>query len=258
MQTTEQRRKCTRLTKMQINELSIVDAGANRGARVVLMKRDGGDTQPLKEPIMAEPKLDDVQKAAEQAQADNVKLKAELEKSASDGAALQKQLEEVRKQLADAQKAGGEIAELTKRLDAEKAEREELRKSNETLAKSLAAIEAERAAAVYLRKAEEYKHLPATAAELAPLLQAIDRIGGEAPQLAEKVLKAADVALSQRLGQLGYVPPTVSGPEAELESMVKRHAVEKSVSEADAWVAVLATKAGAEAYARARGAKTSN
>ena len=89
-------RACTKLTKLRIHELSIVDAGANQGALAVLMKRDAGAAGPTGDQTMADktaPTLEDLDKAVKAAADENAKVLAEKAQLEADKAELQKQLD---------------------------------------------------------------------------------------------------------------------------------------------------------------------
>lgn len=239
-------RACTKLTKLRIHELSIVDAGANQGAIAVLMKRDAGATGPTGDPIMAEknaPTLEDLDKAVKAAEAANAAVVAEKAKLETEAAELRKQLADAT--AAAAAKTEAEKTELTKRLDAE-AER------SAKLEKRLAEIEDEREIAKYVSKAEaDYRHLPLTAAELAPALRAVDKLAKEQAEVIHKALAASSEALGKALDALPFVNPMApTGAEAEWNGLVQKHMAEAKVDELAATDAVAKTEAGRRAYAK--------
>lgn len=238
-------RACTKLTKLRIHELSIVDAGANEGAIAVLMKRDAGATGPTGDPIMAEknaPTLEDLDKAVKAAEAANAAVVAEKAKLETEAAELRKQLADAT--AAAAAKTEAEKTELTKRLDAE-AER------SAKLEKRLAQIEDERELSQYVAKAADFKHLPLTAAELAPALRAISKLAPEHGEVITKALTASSVALGKALEALPFVNPMApTGAEAEWNGLVQKHMAEAKVDELTATDAVSKTEAGRRAYAK--------
>ena len=238
-------RACTKLSKLRIHELSIVDAGANQGAIAVLMKRDAGATGPTGDPIMAEknaPTLEDLDKAVKAAEAANAAVVAEKAKLETEAAELRKQLADAT--AAAAAKTEAEKTELTKRLDAE-AER------SAKLEKRLAEIEDEREIAKYVTKAADYRHLPLTAAELAPALRAVDKLAKDQAEVIHKALAASSEALGKALDALPFVNPMApTGAEAEWNGLVQKHMAEAKVDEVAATDAVAKTEAGRRAYAK--------
>ena len=247
-------RRCTKLTKLRIHELSIVDAGANQGAIAVLMKRDAGATGPTGDPIMPEknaPTLEDLDKAVKAAADENARILAEKTKLEAEKVELQKQLDAAN--AAAVEKANKEATDLTKRLEDET-------KARTALEKRLAEIEDEREIAKYVTKAADYKHLPMTPAELAPALRAIDKLAKDQAEVIHKALAATSEALGKALEALPYVRSDVptSGPEAEYNGLVQKYATEKGVDEAAATDAVLKTEAGKQAYNRMRLAQRAN
>lgn len=246
-------RKCTKLSKLRIHELSIVDAGANQGALAVLMKRHAGAAGPTGDQTMADktaPTLDDLDKAVKAAADENAKILAEKAKVEADMAELKKQLDAAKAEAVT--KAQTEVADLTKRLADETAARI-------AQDKRLAEIEDEREIAKYVTKAAAYEHLPLTAVELAPALRAIDKLAKEQAEVITKALSASSEALGKALDALPFVrPEAVTGTEAEYTGLVNKHMTEKGVDEAAATTAVLATPAGRQAYNKMRLAQRAN
>ena len=238
-------RACTKLTKLRIHELSIVDAGANEGAIAVLMKRDAGATGPTGDPIMAEknaPTLEDLDKAVKAAEAANAAVVAEKAKLETEAADLRKQLDAAKAEAVA--KAAAESTDLTKRLEAETTARA-------ALEKRLAQIEDERELSQYVAKAADFKHLPLTAAELAPALRAISKLAPEHGEVITKALTATSEALGKALDALPFVSPMApTGAEAEWNGLVQKHMAEAKVDELAATDAVAKTEAGRRAYAK--------
>lgn len=239
-------RQCTKLTKLRIHELSIVDAGANQGAIAVLMKRDAGAAGlPTGDLTMAEknaPTLEDLDKAVKAAADENAKVVAEKAQLEADKAELQKQLDAAKAEAVT--KAQTEVADLTKRLEAETAARV-------AQDKRLAQIEDERELSQYVAKAADFKHLPMTAAELAPALRAISKLAPEQAEIVTKALSASSEALGKALDALPFVNPMVpTGAEAEWNGLVQKHMAEAKVDEVAATDAVAKTDAGRRAYAK--------
>jgi predicted RNase H-like nuclease (RuvC/YqgF family) len=239
-------RACTKLTKLRIHELSIVDAGANQGAIAVLMKRDAGATGPTGDPIMAEknaPTLEDLDKAVKAAEAANATVLAEKAKLEAEKAELQKQLDAAN--AAAVEKATKEATDLTKRLEDET-------KARTDLEKRLAQIEDERELAGFVTKAADYRHLPLTAVELAPALRAISKLAPEQAEVITKALGASSEALGKALDALPFVNSMApaGGAEAEWNGLIQKHMAEAKVDELVATDAVAKTEAGRKAYAR--------
>ena len=239
-------RKCTKLSKLRIHELSIVDAGANQGALAVLMKRHAGAAGPTGDQTMAEktaPTLEDLDKAVKAAADENAKVLAEKAQLEADKAELQKQLDAAN--AAAVEKANKEATDLTKRLEDET-------KARTALEKRLAEIEDEREIAKYVTKAADYKHLPLTAAELAPALRAVDKLAKEQAEVIHKALAASSEALGKALDALPFVNPMApaGGAEAEWNGLIQKHMAEAKVDELAATDAVSKTDAGRRAYAK--------
>jgi lipopolysaccharide biosynthesis regulator YciM len=240
-------REHTKLRELRVHELSIVDAGANQGARMVLMKRDAGAAGPTTgDLIMADktaPTLEDLEKAVQAATDDNAKVTAEKAKLEAETADLRKQLADAT--AAAAAKAAAESTDLTKRLEAETTARA-------SLEKRLAQIEDERELGQYIAKAADYKHLPMPAVELAPALRAISKLDPEYAALITKALSATSEALGKALDALPFVRPDVpaSAGEAEFQGLVNKRMAEKGEDEARATDEVAKTAAGKAAYRR--------
>jgi hypothetical protein len=238
-------RSCTKLSKLRIHELSIVDAGANEGALAVLMKRDAGPAGPTGEIEMADqtaPTLEDLDKAVKAAADENAKVVAEKAKAEAEVADLRKQLADA--SAAAAAKAESEKTDLAKRLDAE-ADR------SAKLEKRLAQIEDERELATYVVKAAEFKHLPLSAAELAPALRAISKLDATQAEVITKALSATSEALGKALEALPFVSSAQPvGAEAEWNSLIQKHMAEAKVDEVKATDAVAATAIGKQVYRR--------
>ena len=238
-------RQCTKLTKLRIHELSIVDAGANQGAIAVLMKRDAGAAGPTGDVTMADkitPTLEDLDKAVKAAADENAKVLAEKAKLEASMAELQKQLDAAKAEAVA--KAAAEATDLTKRLEAETTART-------ALEKRLAEIEDEREIAKYVAKAADYKHLPLTAAELAPALRGIDKLAKEQAEVIHKALSASSEALGKALDALPFVNSAVpTGAEAEWNGMLEKYMTDHKVDLLKANDAVAATEIGKRVYAR--------
>ena len=238
-------RACTKLTKLRIHELSIVDAGANEGAIAVLMKRDAGAAGPTGDVTMADkitPTLEDLDKAVKAAEAANAAVVAEKAKLETEAADLRKQLDAAKAEAVA--KAAAESTDLTKRLEAETTARA-------ALEKRLAQIEDERELSQYVAKAADFKHLPLTAAELAPALRAISKLAPEHGEVITKALTATSEALGKALDALPFVSPMApTGAEAEWNGLVQKHMAEAKVDELAATDAVAKTEAGRRAYAK--------
>lgn len=242
---TEPKRKATKLVKLTINEISLVDRGANPGARMLLMKRDdAGAPGPTGDLTMADkPTLEQLDKAVQDAAAENAKILAEKAKLETEAADLRKQLDAAN--AAAVEKAAKESTDLTKRLEDET-------KARTALEKRLAEIEDEREIAKYVTKAADYKHLPLTAAELAPALRAIDKLAPEQAEVIHKALAASSEALGKALDALPFVNPMApaGGAEAEWNGLIQKHMAEAKVDELVATDAVSKTEAGRRAYAK--------
>ena len=240
------KRKATKLVKVTINEISLVDRGANPGARMLLMKRDdAGTAGPTGDLTMAEktaPTLEQLDKAVQDAAAENAKILAEKTKLEADKAELQKQLDAAN--AAAVEKAAKESADLTKRLEDET-------KARTDLEKRLAQIEDERELSQYVAKAADFKHLPLTAAELAPALRAVDKLAKEQAEVIHKALSASSEALGKALDALPFVNSAVpTGAEAEWNGMLEKYMTDHKVDLLKANDAVAATEIGKRVYAR--------
>jgi len=243
---TEPKRTATTLKNLKINEISLVDRGANPGARMLLMKRDdaGAAGLPTGDLTMADkPTLEQLDKAVQDAAAENAKVVAEKAQLEADKAELRKQLEAAKAEAVA--KAAAESTDLTKRLEAETTARA-------ALEKRLAQIEDERELSQYVTKAADFKHLPMTAAELAPALRAISKLAPEQAEIVTKALSASSEALGKALDALPFVnamPAPTSG-EGEFQALVNKRMAEKGEDEAVASVEVGKTDLGKRAYAK--------
>lgn len=238
------KRKATSLTKILVNEISIVDAGANKGARVVLCKRAGNRAgEPSLEPPMADKTLDEIEKAARAAQEENDRLKAENDKLKAEQTTLAKRLDDVEKaQRETAEKAA---AELQKRLD-------DAEKRNADLATAVSEMRAERDLGQHVAKAKAaYPNLPLTAEELAPALQAVAKLDEGPRGLIEKILVAANEAMAKVAAAAPYLGEAVvaKGAEAQFNGLVEKYASEHNVTKAKATAEVAKTAEGGRLYA---------
>lgn len=195
------------LKELEIEEVSLVDAGANPAANILLIKRKG-------ESEMAEKQIEKQEVKPEE----NKDTQAELAKIAAERAELEKKAAEL----------SAKAEELAKRDAESAAQAEAVAKAKETydtLIKSLAEHVEKADNAEMLKVAQKYELLGRKAEELAPMLKSLKA----SPELYESMIKTLDDALAavtkaktfEEIGKSGY--GTVSNDQQKVEAIAKKY-----------------------------------
>lgn len=230
-----------RLTKLRLNEISLVDMPADPNATITIFKRGDPtmDPEEIKKQLDAATKsIEDLTKRAEDAEKARDELEGKLEE-------MTKRAEAAETRVSKA-KAGEEddLEEILKGADpAMRDHMIKLHKANVAAQKRLAEMDEEReiAKAVAAVKSD-YQHLPIKPENFGPVLKRMSGTMSE-EDFAEvkRVLKAADHAM--------LTATTMSGPggyaiakgtaETRLDSMAKERAEKTGVSFAKAYTEVM-------------------
>lgn len=209
--------KQRRLTNLKVNEVSLVDDGANQLADIVLAKRNEVDAaaNPEEETTMAEEKTVETTKAAEPVDI-NKAIEAALAKERAD---FQKQLDAEKANVAKAQadaaqaKADADIAKAAVEVEKDKRETLEFSKRAET----------------------ELPNLPGASVEKGLVLKAIEGLPDAIKVSALAMLKAGDTAMAKSFTVIGKSGTGTAGSATEkLETLAKERAAERKISLAKA------------------------
>lgn len=199
----------TKLKNLTIEKVALVDAGANPDADVLIYK--SAETPSNQEAIVADETSTETVAAETVAQADYDAVVAERDALAE--------------QVAELTPAPSED-EVLKGLP------EDVRKRLEDAEATIAKMEQERRAEMFAKKAGEFGHV-APAADLAPVLEAIDRVDADLAKSLDQVLKAANA----RIAEGGLFAEVGSDAEratdGEAETLIAAE-VEKGASRAEA------------------------
>lgn len=195
------------LKELEIDEVSLVDAGANPEANILLIKRKG-------ESEMAEKQIEKQEVKPEE----NQDTQAELAKIAAERAELEKKAAELT----------AKAEELAKRDAESAAQAEAVAKAKETydaLITSLTEHVEKADNAEMLKVAKKYELLGRKAEELAPMLKSLKA----SPELYDSMIKTLDDALAavtkaqtfEEIGKSGY--GTVSNDQQKVEAIAKKY-----------------------------------
>jgi hypothetical protein len=220
------------LKNLQVTRVALCGKGMNPEAEIALYKsaetttHQGGHTVATDDTV-AKSDHDAVVAELESAQAE---LAALTEMSNEDLAALRgidvapvaEVEDDVLKGLPEA------IRERLEKAEAEAAEN----------AERIAKMEAENRAKAFLAKAAEYEHV-APAADLAPVLETLDRVAPDAAKALDQALKAANarIAESDLLKELGADGDAGADPKAKAEALIAAE-VEKGLPRQEAMAQV--------------------
>lgn len=272
---------------LKVDEVSLVDLGANPGAKMELYKRKNDDTILLN-PANEDPQamnLEELKKALEAKELEIAKLKSEkdqlVQKSTAADEALVKTKAELETAKADIAKANEEIqkAKMPKKEAPKDCELdEEMKKSLppsvlqtlESLKKKADEQQKQLAESVAVTKAlqdqlelqsleksaeEAWPNLPGTSVEKAVLLKTVNSMPEKAKAYFDSVLKAGNEAMAQKMVAIGKSGvPQPSDADAQLDNMIKSYAETHKVDNATATDAVLKSKEGGLLYAKANAA----
>lgn len=233
-----------RLTKLRLNEISIVDAGADPNAVVTIFKRDdrsnGGKPMTDLEKMVAQ--MGEATKTIADLQASVTKANAESATKDATIADLQKRLA-----AAEAAKGSGADDEdpILKAADPlVAAEIVKLRKANAAAAKQLAQLDEEREIKkVAVQITTDMRGLPVKADDFAPILKrAMGAMDEADSKELVRVLKAASNAVEDSLRSTGLPAHLVqkSSAETEIEALAKAKQKAENITFAKAYDDVLA------------------
>jgi hypothetical protein len=234
-----------RLTKLRLNEISIVDQGADPNAVVTIFKRDdrsnGGKPMTDLEKMVAQMKepTDTI-----------ANLQASVTKANADSAVKDAAIADLTKRLAAAEAAKGSGAAddedpILKAADPlVAAEIVKLRKANAAAAKQLAQLDEEREIKKVATQIQtDMRGLPVKADEFAPILKrAIGAMDESDSKELLRVLKAASNAVEDSLRSTGLPAHLVqkSNAEAQIEDLAKAKQKAENITFAKAYDQVLA------------------
>lgn len=233
-----------RLTKLRLNEISIVDAGADPNAVVTIFKRDdrsnGGKPMTDLEKMVAQ--MGEATKTI-------ADLQGSVAKANADSAAKDVTIADLQKRLAVAEAAKGSGADdedpILKAADPlVAAEIIKLRKANASAAKQLAQLDEEREIKkVAVQISTDMRGLPVKADDFAPILKrAMGAMDEADSKELVRVLKAASNAVEDSLRSTGLPAHLVqkSNAEAEIEELAKAKQKAENITFAKAYDDVLA------------------
>ncbi len=233
-----------RLTKLRLNEISIVDAGADPNAVVTIFKRDdrsnGGKPMTDLEKMVAQ--MGEATKTI-------ADLQGSVAKANADSATKDATIADLQKRLAVAEAAKGSGADdedpILKAADPlVAAEIIKLRKANASAAKQLAQLDEEREIKkVAVQITTDMRGLPVKADDFAPILKrAMGAMDEADSKELVRVLKAASNAVEDSLRSTGLPAHLVqkSDAEAEIETLAKAKQKAENITFAKAYDDVLA------------------
>jgi hypothetical protein len=233
-----------RLTKLRLNEISIVDAGADPNAVVTIFKRDdrsnGGKPMTDLEKMVAQ--MGEATKTI-------ADLQASVTKANADSATKDATIADLQKRLAVAEAAKGSGADdedpILKAADPlVAAEIVKLRKANAAAAKQLAQLDEEREIKKVATQIEtDMRGLPVKAADFAPILKrAMGAMDEADSKELVRVLKAASNTVEDAMRSTGLPAHLVqkSNAEAEIEELAKAKQKAENITFAKAYDQVLA------------------
>ena len=171
----------TELRDLEITAVALVDNPANPQATIELFKMAAAP-QPQGGHTVAPETV---------AKSDHDTVVAELDSAKAELAALTEISNEDLAAL-----RGFEIAEVEAEEDVLKGLPEDVRKRLETAEQTIAKMESDRRAELFVAKAAEFSHV-GPAAELAPVLETLDRVAPELAKALDQHLKAANARISE-------------------------------------------------------------
>lgn len=228
--------KRTRLTKLRVNEVSVVDTPANKQAEILIAKRhDGAADHPTNSNMEdADMTLEELSKKLEEAEAAVAALTKRAEAAEANATALTKRAEDaeaaVKKAAEDA--AAGDQGDdaILKSLDPKVRDYvESVKKQADAANAAIAKAADERLTAEYIAKAAKFDGLPGVTPDaFGPVLKRVlgSADEGDRDAVLSALAKASDAAkksLTTALGESGRFEK--SDAEAELEA--KAHEVAK-------------------------------
>lgn len=187
----------TRLSNLNITKVALCARGMNPEAQVLLYKSAEEPSQ--KEAVMAD---------------DNTVSQADYDAMVAERDALKAELDATSAPPADEIDKSALPASVVKALE-----------EAETLRADIEKMKAERRSEQFLAKAKDYSHI-AEAAELAPVLEVLDRVAPEEAKTLDQALKAANarIAESGLFKELGGSGEIAAGddPREKVEGLVKQ------------------------------------
>jgi hypothetical protein len=233
------------LRKLRLNEVSLVDLGADLNAQVSVFKR--GEPPQGKEVTMNDLAQLTAQMTA--ATANIEALRTEVTKANKDKATIEAQLTAITRErdILKAGQNGGTEDDILKAADpVVAAEIIKLRKSNAASAKLLADMADEKEVKKFVDQVRtDLGHLAIKADELGPVLKRATGTLDEADMtILTRILKAADAAVAQAM-RISGLPNTLvhkGSAEAEIEKLAQEKASKDGVTFAKAYDDVLASR----------------
>ncbi len=218
------------LTELELDEVSLVDSPANKGATVALFKREtpmNEDETKMEEQVETVAKADFDALAAEKAE-----LEAKIETLKAELVAKEEVEKAAKEEFIDFEgervnKAAIPAPVLKKLEDMQKAaEKEELRK----------------------RAREVLPNFKGTEDQRGALLKSIEGLDDEAALL--EALKAADALFAAMFGEIGKkaTADDLKNPEERLNDLAKEFAKSKGITPEKAYIEVLKTEEGKKLY----------
>jgi len=220
------KKKCHKLI---LTEVSNVTIGANQFANMLLTKNGSCDSDAMIEESEIKtdaefnegvPKmtLEEMQKALEQAQADQKTAEDKLAKSQADAA------QEVAKAIADKEAAEAKAAEVAKEGLSETIQKqlEAVVKQNLEMAKTLKSQQEVLELNAFAKQANaEIPNLPGDEVQKAQLLKALAGLDGDNKEYALQVLKSANESLGSAFKEVGKASVEKKAPQDRLTAMAK-------------------------------------
>lgn len=240
------------LSKLQIDEISGVDKGANEGARVAFWKRDETEKGVSKMDV------DQAMEEFEKMEAERNHFEVLAKMSDAEKAFMSEMDEEQKKRFMgmdnDARKAYMEKSKMKKsdeESEVNKADYEAIQKRAEELAEKVEKMEQERQFETFAKQAEkELPNLAGTTEEKGKLLKALHGLDEDARTLVMGELKKADKITSEYFVEKGTSATGGDDPSQELEKMAKSFASENKVDFNKAYAEVLKTEEGKRLYTK--------
>ena len=236
--------KPTKLINLEVDEVSLVDKGANQGAKVELFKRDSivsatENNQVLnkhKEDSMTINKMSDAEKAyMDKENMDDEQKAAFMSLSPA----------ERRAKMGGMKKSNDSSADLEKRLDdIDKMYRDQLAKRDEEIAKLAGQIQF---AALEKRAKEEFPLLKGTDAQKAALLGEVEKFDVELKKYALEVLKSCE-GIEKYTSAISKSETEDNKGEDLLQKKAIEYSKQYSVPLSKAYIEVSRSQEGRDAY----------
>lgn len=212
-----------RFTSLKLDELSSVDRPAQAGAKAVILKRHDGDLQ----------KGETTMPTIEELQAANAELTAKLAKAESDMAAMQEAMDEKDDECEKTKKALAAATDESVSVGGEVFKRSEV---GDVSFRAMKAMAAERDRATFEKRADaEFRHVVGTTTQKALVLEAVEKMGGEAKDAMLAIMSAAEKMAAAGFNSIGTsypgVQPTAKAARATFDEKVAEIAKRDGISQ---------------------------